>query len=168
MPLLQTSGATPSHTADQTAAAPAAPAAAPQAAALPVQGIAVEIAGRALQGKKTFDIRLDPPELGKIHVRLDVDHKGEVTSIITADRSDTFDMLRRDAQSLERALQDAGVKTSSNGLQFSLRDNGQQNTPAPFTDTAHVVVRDDALDTDIIAPVYRPPAGNRAGLDIRV
>ena len=122
----------------------------------------------ALDGKKTFDIHLDPPELGKIHVRLDVDHKGEVTSIITADRSDTFDLLRRDAQSLERALQDAGVKTSSNGLQFSLRDNGQQNMPQQFTDTARVVVRDDMVDTEITAPVYRPLAGNRAGLDIRV
>jgi hypothetical protein len=166
MSLLQNNGLTAPQNTNQ-AAAPA-PATTPQAAALPVQGIAIEIAGRALDGKKTFDIRLDPPELGKIHVRLDVDHKGEVTSIITADRSDTFDLLRRDAQSLERALQDAGVKTSSNGLQFSLRDNGQQNMPQQFTDTARVVVRDDMVDTEITAPVYRPLAGNRAGLDIRV
>jgi flagellar hook-length control protein FliK len=168
LPLLQNAGLAAPQSADQTAtSAPAATA--PQATALPVQGIAIEIAGRALDGKKSFDIRLDPPELGKIHVRLDVDHKGEVTSIITADRSDTFDMLRRDAQSLERALNDAGVKTSSSGLQFSLRDQGQQqNTLAQFADTARVVVRDNALDTEITAPVYRPLAGNRAGLDIRV
>ena len=31
-----------------------------------------------------------------------------------------------------------------------------------------VVVRDDALDTEITAPLYRPLSGNRAGLDIRV
>jgi hypothetical protein len=167
LPLLQNNGLAAPQNTGQTAAAPA-PAATAQAAALPVQGIAIEIAGRALEGKKSFDIRLDPPELGKIHVRLDVDHKGEVTSIITADRSETFYMLRRDAQSLERALQDAGVKTSSNGLQFSLRDQGQQNMPAQFADTARVVVRDDMIDTEITAPVYRSPSGNRAGLDIRV
>jgi flagellar hook-length control protein FliK len=167
LPLLQANGPTVPQTAAQTPATPA-PATAPQAVALPIQGIAVEIAGKALAGKNRFDIRLDPPELGKIHVRLDVDHKGEVTSIITADRSDTFDLLRRDAQSLERALQDAGVRTSSNGLQFSLRDQGQQNMPTPFTDSARVIVRDDALDTEITAPVYRSLSGNRAGLDIRV
>jgi hypothetical protein len=78
-------------------------------------------------------------------------------------------MLRRDAQSLERALNDAGVKTSSSGLQFSLRDQGQQqNTPAQFADTARVVVRDNTLDAEITAPVYRPLASNRAGVDIRV
>jgi flagellar hook-length control protein FliK len=167
--LVQNNGLTAPQSADQAAvtATPAAPAAAPQA--LPVQGIAIEIAGRALDGKKSFDIRLDPPELGKIHVRLDVDHKGEVTSIITADRSDTFDLLRRDAQSLERALNDAGVKTSSNGLQFSLRDQGQQQqAPQQFANTAHVVVRDDVLDTEITAPLYRSLSGTRAGVDIRV
>ena len=166
-PLIQANALAAPQNTNQPAAAQA-PAATPQAAALPVQGIAIEIAGRAFDGKKSFDIRLDPPELGKIHVRLDVDHKGEVTSIITADRSDTFDMLRRDAQSLERALNDAGVKTSSNGLQFSLRDQGQQNAPAQFAATARVVVRDDTLETETIAPVYRSPSGNRAGLDIRV
>jgi flagellar hook-length control protein FliK len=147
----------------------AAPANTPQAVALPVAGIAVEIAARAFEGKNRFEIRLDPPELGKIHVRLDVDHKGEVTSIITADRSDTFDLLRRDSQALERALQDAGVKTSSNGLQFSLRDHtaGRHDQPA-LADSARVIVRDDNLDTEIIAPVYRSFSGNRAGVDIRV
>lgn len=160
-----------SHTAtaatNQTA--PIAAATTPLAVALPVAGIAIEIAGKAMAGKNRFEIRLDPPELGKIHVQLDVDHKGEVTSIITADRSDTFDLLRRDAQQLERALQDAGVKTANNGLQFSLRDQntGRHDQPA-LADSAHVIVRDDNLDTDTIAPIYRSFTGNRAGVDIRV
>jgi flagellar hook-length control protein FliK len=140
------------------------------AAALPVAGIAVEIAGKALAGKNRFEIRLDPPELGRIHVRLDVDHDGQVTSHITADRSDTFDLLRRDAPALERALQDAGMKTANNGLQFSLRDHGfgRHDQPAPMHDAARVIVRDDALDADIVAPVYRAPLHGRSGLDIRV
>jgi flagellar hook-length control protein FliK len=166
LPLLQANTvAQPASTT--SVASPSQP---PQAAALPVAGIAVEIAAKAFEGKNRFEIRLDPPELGRIHVRLDVDHKGEVTSIITADRSDTFDMLRRDAQSLERALQDAGVKTSNNGLQFSLRDQGfgRNDQPVPMHDSARIVVRDQSLDTEIIAPVYRTPNGLRAGVDIRV
>jgi flagellar hook-length control protein FliK len=167
MLLMQAHAAAP--TADQAALTQAPATAAPQAVALPVAGIAIEIAGKAMAGKNRFEIRLDPPELGRIHVRLDVDHKGEVTSIITADRSDTFDLLRRDAQQLERALQDAGVKTANNGLQFSLRDQGAGRHDQPaFTDSARVIVRDDNLDTDIIAPVYRSLPGNRAGVDIRV
>ena len=57
----------------------------------------MEIAGKALEGKNRFEIRLDPPELGRIEVRLDVDKDGNVTSRMTVDRADTLDLLRRDA-----------------------------------------------------------------------
>ena len=77
---------------------------APQAAAIPLAGVAIEIASKALAGKNHFEIRLDPPELGRIEVRLDVDRDGNVTSRLIADRSDTLDLLRRDAAGLERAL----------------------------------------------------------------
>ena len=55
-----------------------------------------------------FEIRLDPPELGRIDVRLDVDRDGNVTSRLVIERADTYDLLRRDASTLERALQNAG------------------------------------------------------------
>jgi hypothetical protein len=79
-------------------------------------------------------------------------------------------MLRRDASSLVRALQDAGVKTSKKGLQFSLRDQGfgRNDQPVPMHDSARIVVRDQNLDTEIVAPVYRTLTGMRAGVDIRV
>ena len=61
----------------------------PQAAPQPSRSPAspIEIAGKALAGKNRFDIRLDPPELGRIEVRLDVDRDGHITSHMIADRS---------------------------------------------------------------------------------
>jgi flagellar hook-length control protein FliK len=153
-------------------AAPAAPTpqATPQPVAIPLSGVAVEIAGKALAGKNRFEIRLDPPELGRIDVRLDVDRDGNVTSRLTVDRPDTLDLLRRDATGLERALQDAGLKTANNGLQFSLRDqslNDQQTGRAP--DTAIMVANDEALPSvDAIPQRYGRLAGQGSGLDIRV
>jgi flagellar hook-length control protein FliK len=68
-------------------------------------------------------------------VHLDVDKNGQLTSHLTVERADTLDMLRRDSAGLERTLQDAGLKTSNNGLQFSLRDQStsqqQSNAPNP-------------------------------------
>ena len=101
----------------------------------------------ALAGKNHFEIRLDPPELGRIEVRIDVDRDGHVTSRLIADRSDTLDLLRRDATGLERALQDAGLKTADNGLQFSLRDQtmGRQQSNMPAPPIAQIVVNDSSL-----------------------
>ena len=158
----------PSHDASPALANPAAPAA---PAAVPLAGIAVEIAGQALAGKNRFEIRLDPPELGRIEVRLDVDRDGHVTSSLIADRSDTLDLLRRDSAGLERALQDAGLKTSDNGLQFSLRDQSTGRDPghAPTPGAAQLVVNDDALTAiDANPRNYGRLAGLGGGIDIRV
>ena len=78
---------------------------------VPIAGLAVEIVARAQDGPKRFEIRLDPPELGRIDVRLDVDHAGKVTSRLVVERAETLDLLRRDAPQLERALQQAGLNT---------------------------------------------------------
>ena len=150
-------------------ATPAPPAA--QAATVPLAGVAIEIAGQAMAGKNRFEIRLDPPELGRIEVRLDVDRDGQVTTRLIADRSDTLDLLRRDASGLERALQDAGLKTADNSLQFSLRDQTmgreQSNTPTPGA--AQIIVHDDALPVnDATQRNYSRLAGLRGGIDIRV
>jgi flagellar hook-length control protein FliK len=164
--------AAPAQDVTQTAANPVAPAQlAPQALAVPLAGIAIEIAGKALEGKNRFEIRLDPPELGRIEVRLDVDRDGNAVTRLIADRSDTLDLLRRDANNLQQALQDAGLKTSGNGLQFSLRDQtmgrDQSNTPMPAA--AQIVIKDDTLPAADISPRNYPRlAGLGGGIDIRV
>jgi len=100
----------------------AAPAAAASEPAVPLAGLAVAIAGRAQAGSSQFDIRLDPPELGRIDVRLDVDGSGQVRTHVTVDRPDTLQLLQSQQPQLERALEQAGLKTADNGLQFTLRD----------------------------------------------
>jgi flagellar hook-length control protein FliK len=143
-----------------------------QAAAVPLAGLAVEIANKAVAGTNHFEIRLDPPELGRIEVRLDVDRDGNVTSRMIADRSDTLDLLRRDSSGLERAFQDAGLKTADNGLQFSLRDqsmnqgNQQQNAPS---NSAQLVIPDDTLPVISATQLsYGRRAGLGSGVDIRI
>lgn len=156
---------------------PAAPAAhtgaaatAETSAAVPVAGLAVEIAARAQSGSNRFEIRLDPPELGRIDVRLDVDKSGNVTSHLVVEKSATLDLLRRDAPELERALQQAGLKTDDGGLQFSLRDQQfagrDDNRPTP---AARVVVPDAELaPIESVQSSYGRWSRLDGGIDIRV
>ncbi|HET9717202.1 MAG TPA: flagellar hook-length control protein FliK [Pseudolabrys sp.] len=141
----------------------------PQPAAVPLEGVAIQIAAKAHAGKNRFEIRLDPPELGRIDVRLDVDRDGKVTSRLIVDRVETLDLLRRDASGLERALQEAGLKTSDNGLQFSLRDKfvGQQ-LAEEHSDPAHLIALDEVSTIDQIPQNYPGRLGHGVSLDIRV
>ena len=76
---------------------------------MPLSGLALEIAASANSGKSRFEIRLDPADLGRIDVRIDVDRNGQVTSHLTVEKPETLSMLRQDAPQLQRALDDAGL-----------------------------------------------------------
>jgi flagellar hook-length control protein FliK len=158
------------HHASAASAPQAATNPVPAPTPVPIAGLAVEIAARASAGKNRFEIRLDPPELGRIDVRLDIDKHGHVTSRLIVEKAETLDLLRRDAPHLERALQDAGLKTSGDGLQFSL----QQQTPQERNDddtparTAEITVTDDMIDTNLVQRGYARLAAARGGVDIRI
>ncbi len=140
------------------------------AAAVPLSGLAVEIVTHADAGRNHFEIRLDPPDLGRINVKLDVDGNGNVTTHLVVDRPDTLDLLKRDASSLERALQQAGLKTSDNALDFSLRQHSftQDDTPTQGGAQQMVVPDDDPAPLEALRQGYGRLLGLSGGLDIRV
>ena len=139
-----------------------------------IGNVAVEVTSKIASGKNQFDIRLDPPDLGKIHVKVNVDRDGNVITHMVADRSDTLDLLRRDTSDRPRALQDAGLNTSDNSLQFSLRDqtaNQQQGQQQQNGQASRLVADDDQSTTNtatIIARDYGAYGSRTGGLDIRV
>ena len=90
----------------------------------PVEQVAVRIASMAKDGMDQIRIQLEPADLGRVDVRLHM-QDGAVTATVMADNQDTLDLLQRDSRSLQQALQDAGLKTNSDGLNFSLRDDGR-------------------------------------------
>ena len=142
-------------------------------APVPLSGLAVEIAASVKSGKSRFEIRLDPADLGRIDVRIDVDRNGQVTSHLTVEKPETLSMLRQDAPQLQRALDDAGFKTGDGGLQFSLRDqssSGQQNNGNETGRNAQrlVISEDDTIPAAVAGRTYGRMLGSSSGVDIRV
>lgn len=85
--------------------------------------IAFELVRQVNDGNSRFQMRLDPPELGKIDVRLDIDRSGQVTARLTVEKAETLDLMQRDQRGLEKALQQAGLDSSKTNLEFSLKQN---------------------------------------------
>ena len=141
-------------------------------APVPLSGLAIEIAASAKSGKSSFDIRLDPADLGRIDVRIDVDRNGQVTSHLTVEKPETLSMLRQDAPQLQRALDDAGLKTGNGGLQFSLRDqssSGQNNGNESGRNAQRLVIsNDDSTPAVVAGRTYGRMLGSSSGVDIRV
>jgi flagellar hook-length control protein FliK len=144
-------------------------------APVPLGGLAVEIAASAQSGKTRFELRLEPAELGRIDVRIDVDRNGQVTSHLTVEKVETLAILQQDAPQLQQALNDAGLKTGSGGLQFSLRDqssygsgqNGNNNSTSGNAQQL-VISEDEAMQAALAGQLYGRMSGASAGVDIRV
>ncbi|MCB1530678.1 MAG: flagellar hook-length control protein FliK [Rhodospirillales bacterium] len=75
---------------------------------------------------KTMTIQLDPPELGRVNVRLEFGHENSVRAHLLVEKPETYLMLQRDSALLNQALQNAGLDTdgSGGGLDFELAADG--------------------------------------------
>lgn len=84
--------------------------------------VGVAIARRALgDGGTTLTIRLDPVELGRVEVRMQIDPAGKLLATISADQPGALDLLRRDSGMLAQTLAQSGLDTDAGSLRFDTR-----------------------------------------------
>lgn len=98
-----------------------------QQATTPSPAEQVQVQFRKLQsdGSSKIEIKLEPVELGKVEIKLHVSSDGKTGVHVTTDTRAALEALQRDVRGLERALADAGLKTDSGSLNFSLRGEQQ-------------------------------------------
>ena len=87
-----------------------------------IDQIRVAVTKGAKQGLDRVQIQLKPAELGRVDVRLEMNAENQVRVTVTAESRDTLDLMQRDSRGLEKALQDAGLRTDSDDIEFELRE----------------------------------------------
>jgi chemotaxis protein MotD len=135
---------------------------------VPPQALGAAIARKALDGVNTFEIRLDPPELGRVDVTLEVDDSGTTRAHIRAERPEALELLQREAKGMEQALRQAGLQFDQSSLSFSLggredraaQEHAHHGRRAKF----NAVLPED----DIHAAALRGTVAVKDGLDLRV
>lgn len=140
----------------------------------PFEQVAVHIHRAVSEGLDRINIQLRPASLGHIGVRLELNHDGRVTAVITVDRPETLELLQRDARGLERALEQAGLRTDSGSLSFNLSHHNRGDMP-PFESVGGATAADGLAATDApeaAVATLMDEAGwidlGRGGIDIRV
>jgi len=89
------------------------------------QQVGQQITRRLDDGSMHFDLRLDPPELGQVSVKLEVGADGAVKAAIGADTPMALAELVRGARELERTLAQAGLSVERGALTFDLHDRSR-------------------------------------------
>jgi hypothetical protein len=85
-------------------------------------------------------VQLEPAELGRVQIHVERHSDGPILVTLTADRSQTLDLLVRDTDGLHRALDQAGIPADGRSVTFRLADSaaapaGAAPTFAPPSDT---------------------------------
>ncbi len=115
-------------------------------------------------GATRFEVRLDPPELGRVEVRLDVSRDHRVSAVIAADSPEALTELARHARELEQMLQGAGLELREGGLSFDLRQREEGTGRDGFD-----AISDQAVEsTEEMAPVVARPLGYERWRGLRV
>ncbi len=81
-----------------------------------------EILARRLEKTSVFELRLDPPELGRVDGRLSVGDDGKAVLALSFDNQSAFDLFSRDEQALRQALQQAGLEFGAGDFVFAFKE----------------------------------------------
>lgn len=138
--------------------------------------VAVEMARNLKNAQTKFQMRFDPPELGRVDVNMKVSSDGSVQAHLIVERPETLDMFLRDQRGLERALEAAGLSVDANNLQFSLKQDGGQEFSSGSDDSSQSGAGvGETSDTEDGSDDYVPIdiarmnlAEQRGGLDLKV
>lgn len=142
-----------------------------------VDQIAVHIAKNGKDGADSIKVQLKPVELGTIEIKVEMNKDGTASAVVTADNKETLDLLKKDQSSLQKALEQAGVKTDSNSLTFNLREGGQQQASQQQNQGSAVARRRarmaaaaaaDAASAQSAAAAQARWGVGRSGVDIQV
>ncbi len=169
--LLETEAAAAAPTTEAPTAAPIRADAVPmhRGAADAIAQVSAQII-RRLEGRATrFNMELNPAELGKVDVRLDIDAEGRLAARLAFDNPAAAVELRGRVDELRRDLEQAGFQLSEDAFSFTDREGSRERREAMADGILRSFAR--SAEASELADLAAQPAlrvMTRLGLDVRV
>lgn len=116
----------------------------------------VQIAAALLQRDgvpvERLRIALQPAELGGVEVTLTSDGRRKARALVLVDRPETFELLQREQQTLERILTASGLELEAGGFELGLRRDGEHRGSSFASSRAEAVGAEPELRPRAPAP----------------
>ncbi len=119
-----------------------------------VQAVSVHLQSMALnRDTRSLTLHLDPPELGKLQIKMSYGRDKSVRADVLIEKPDTLRLMEQDSTTLKSALDNAGLQTDAGSLNFSLADQGsfQNSESQAFLGNIKNHQDDQAIGIDDIA-----------------
>jgi flagellar hook-length control protein FliK len=82
-----------------------------------------------------FEVRLDPAELGRVDIRIEIGADRKVHAVMAAHDSAALTDLMRGQKALERALSEAGIDLADQGLKFEMSSDAGRGSASQQRDS---------------------------------
>ena len=92
-----------------------------------IDAIAAIMVKKFNNGEQSFNVRLDPPELGEIEIELKFDKDKKVKASISASNQDTLGDLNKSVKELVQSLKDTGLDINEEDFEFTLNNGANDN-----------------------------------------
>ncbi len=122
------------------------------------------LARRLESGASRFDIRLNPPELGRVEAKLTVGDDGKATLALSFDNQAALDLFARDETALRAAIASSGFEFGAGDLAFTLERRG---APAPSSAAPTPLAAAEPSQPQSAEPLFVAPY-SRGVIDLRV
>lgn len=122
-----------------------------------------KLLARRLDNSTAFELRLDPPSLGKLEGRMTVGDDGKSVLALKFDNQSTLDLFSKDEAALRTTLEEAGIELGDHGLEFSLAEH---DAPASSILSVQELPTTTAefFDGDLVSS----PSVSSGAIDIRI
>ena len=80
----------------------------------------------------SLKLRLDPANLGRVEVKVHITHDGRMDAVVSVAKSETFELLQKDAGALHKAIADAFEQDES-AMSFTLTGGEKGSSQESFT-----------------------------------
>ncbi len=115
-------------------------------------------------GERAVELRLQPEELGRVHLTMSQDATGTLTVSLNAERAETLDLLRRNIDMLGADLRELGYES----VDFSFSGDGAgSDAPPDGAARRGAQTAGPALETPEPIPAPRPATAG-GGIDLRL
>jgi hypothetical protein len=84
--------------------------------------VGIKIIGSLKSNNSSMQVKLKPAELGSVDIKMEISASGNTKLHIAVEKIATLDMLQRSSETLQKMLDDSGIKSENNSLDFSLKD----------------------------------------------
>ncbi len=82
--------------------------------------VAFSIKNNAPKGKSEINLQLRPDSLGRLNIKIDINKEGQTFIVVTAERTETRDLLQKDSQQLMELLEQSDLEISDDNMSYSL------------------------------------------------